>query len=184
MLLLAFSLTANADDSITTGKFLEELLTTYHSACSEGGAWYEQLKKPDAIALDARGTVCECIPERAAKLRDSLSPTELALPLPGTMQQRYMSEVVDPCAARSARLIYGKSCVDHIGKSKANSVNYCSCMADFFASISDRDATQIGRDAAQYVPAVQQAKKRGSPPPESPPTYARFMSAESACSKK
>ena len=184
MSFLAFSLIANADDSIPTGKFLEVLLTTYHSACSEGGVWYEQLKKPNAIAIDARGTVCECIPERATKLKDSLSPTELALPISGVMQQRYMTEVIDPCAARSARSIYGKSCVDHIGKSKANSVKYCSCMADFFASISDRDAAQIGLDAAQYLPAVQQAKKRGSPLPEPPPTYARFMSAELACSEK
>lgn len=182
--MLLLSLNARADSPGTMGQFLDYLLLTYNSACSEGGAWYEQLKTPDAIAIDARHTVCECIPNRAANLKSSLSTTELELPFSDSMRQRYMTQVVDPCSAAQARAMYGQDCADRFSKYKGNSANYCACMSNYMHSLSDREATQLGIESASYLPAMQLAKKQGLPLPEPPPVYKRFASAESSCSER
>ena len=117
--MLLFSLCACAADQGTMGQFLDNLLTTYNSACSKGGIWYEQLKSPDAEATGARRTLCECIPNRAERLKISLSPSELELPPSGSMNQRYMAEVIDPCSATQARAMYGQGCAERLSKYKA-----------------------------------------------------------------
>jgi hypothetical protein len=139
----------------------------------------------DAIsALEgAYRTMCVCMPAQLQALRSSLSPAQLsAKSSQSTLRSRYTNEVVGKCAADQLRANYSEGCAQRYGKIRPNSDRYCQCMSGKLAKLPDSEADALGAASSDYTPQVNEAKKKGQPPPEPPPALKQFFADERACS--
>jgi len=188
LLLSFFASHASAENYGTPVQFINGLLSVSEAQCAKRG-WlvreYErQGKAAEAYSTkNAEITICDCIPAQAKNVRDSLSKADRTSKISeSAFTSKFMPQIVNKCTAEQLRSTYAEGCSERFSKIKLNSAKYCSCMSSHLTVMSDGEATQLGQESATYIPLAADAKKKGLPQPEQPPTFKRFMAKESLCS--
>lgn len=143
-------------------------------------------KRREAVAgRSFTDMICSCMPERVTGLLGSLPPAELTTQLSeAEFNAAYnMPKIVQPCAARMMRKMYGEDCPDLAAGSGLNVERYCGCMSTLVNGMSEAEIAELGLISSDYLPKVAQAKKSGNRPPDPPPLFAKFAESEGVCRK-
>ena len=183
--LLCLTSNAMAENFASPYQFIDSLLETSRTACLNSKAISGKTQTDDEAFRSARFTFCQCYPERARLLKNSLPKSIQETPISEKEFVRlYLPEIVNKCAKEQAKSMFSGDCSTLLGKSKPNSAKYCSCMANHIDGISDTEAAQIGLESSKYIPLLAESNKRGQPPPKMPSAFKNFMAMDSICSLK
>ena len=157
---------------------------------------------PDPVAAkttipeDTYHFMCRCIPERTQALIDRLPEEELSKQVyeQHELLAVYKPAVIDTCSAELMRRLYGEHCEANVSvlsganESSANErlevPKYCSCIREVVDRMPDSEAAELGVAAADYIPALADAKKNGTSPPDPPAVWTRFVAANERCGMK
>lgn len=183
--LLCLASNAMAENFASPNKFIDSLLETSRTACLNSMPISGEAQTDEEALKSARFTFCQCYPERARLLKNSLPKSIQETPLSEKEFVRlYLPEIVNKCAKEQAKSMFSGDCPTRLSKSKPNSAKYCSCMANYIDGISDMEAAQIGLESSKYIPLLAESNKRGLPPPKTPSAFKNFMTMDSICSLK
>lgn len=183
--LLCFASSAMADNFSTPDQFINSLLEASKTKCLDIESSGKKAPKNDEAYRAVRFTFCQCYPDRARMLKNSMPKSIQEKPISEKEFIRsYLSEIVNGCAKEQAKSQFGGDCPDQFSKVKPNSAKYCSCMANYINGISDAEAAQLGLESAKYIPLLAEANKRELPPPNMPTAFKNFMAMDSICTLK
>lgn len=179
--LLCLASIAKAENLASPNQFIHSLLETSRTACLNSMSISGKAHIDEAYSA-TRFTFCQCYPERARQLKNSLPKSIQETPISEKEFVRlYLPEIVNKCAKEQAISMFSGDCPTRLSKSKPNSSKYCSCMANYIDGVSDMEAAQIGLESSKYIPLLAESNKRGQPPPKMPAAFKNFMAMDSIC---
>jgi hypothetical protein len=176
-----------AGETAPVGEFLIGLRTVGDAQCArirQEGITPKGEERPAVREGVESGyhTICECYPAQVEALRSSLPPDELRRRVSQSdFQNKYLSRIVGKCAGEQFRSSFGDSCPERVARNHRNSKEYCRCMSDKLATLSDAELMALGLASADYIPQVANAKAKGLPEPVPPPPMKRFLATDKAC---
>lgn len=184
-LLLCIASNAMAENFASPNQFIDSLLETSRAACLNSMPVSGKAQTDDEALRPAQFTFCQCYPERARLLKNSLPKSVQETPISEKEFVRlYLPEIANKCAKKQAKSMFSGDCPTLLSKSKSNSAKYCSCMANYIDGISDMEAAQLGLEFSKYIPLLAESNKRGQPPPIMPSAFKNYMAMDSICSLK
>jgi hypothetical protein len=180
---------AVAQQSLSVAEVLEGFLKVTEQQCKDGAVRLEQNRATMELALqltmdDGLNTLCGCLPKRLREALAKLPAEELAR---NVQSQEELLAVVRPraldsCLAAQMRRPYEYRCEDRFNPGDGVDVpRYCACMKTTARAIPEREATDIGVAAADYIPRAAEARKKGAPVPPPPASLQRMQDADAQC---
>ena len=184
---------AMAQESVPVGDALDGLLKIMAQQCQRAEVRLESEKESMDLTMrlaieDARSTLCVCVPDRIRGLQKSLSAVELARTV--SSQEELLAVVrpkaLDPCSAKQLLRAYEFRCEDRFKPmmpADMDATAFCGCMKTAVAAIPEKQATEMGLAAADYIPRAAEAKKKGEPLPPRPAVLDPVIEAQQKCGK-
>jgi hypothetical protein len=126
--------------------------------------------------------MCDCQLARLQVIQSKMSVAEKQEMVSGTdFQARLKTLVLEKCVGEMARAVLSEQSCAQTHSDVPKPPGYCHCISEKLTAISDADAMELGLASSDYIPRLAEAKKKGLPIPEPPPSFKKFQDTMKAC---
>ena len=169
--------------------YFRDLSETSKLSCENLKDLREKYKEQNRLAAveSIQATIhnmCSCMPAQIKKTSSKLSANQLKTVVTKRQFMQKYQPIIDTCAAAQLRFPYGKKCNQRFKEVKTNSGRYCKCMRKYLKNLSNRQATQIGKEASEYEQASRIYRENNLPLPPRPSLYDSFLKKDESCSAR